>query len=208
VIIIITIDTREPRDKIWEVIADIDIVMPGFEFKKLDYGDYFINNKNSQILIERKEIHDFCSTFGELKERFEHMRERCERTALIIEGNYKIHHGQLFMSRGHKGDEGSISAKTFFDFKLSLQERGSYFDFTNNLSETIRLLCYWHDYIPIAGMNPTRKTKNAVEWFASMPGVGLLSAFGLKETYDNPKTAMNNIDEWTSKKAKKMIEKW
>lgn len=206
--IIIVMDTREPQDKIWEVIAGLDIVMPEFKFEKLDYGDYLINNKNNQILIERKEIHDFCSTFGELKERFEHMRERCERTALIIEGNYRIHHGRLYLSRGRRGEEGSISAKTFFDFKLSLQERGSYFDFTNNLSETIRLLCYWHDYLPMAGMNPTRKTKNAVEWFASMPGVGPLTSFGLKENYKNPREAMEKVDDWAPKKSKNMLKKW
>lgn len=166
-----------------------------------------MENGGESLLIERKHVSDFCGSYMGLKERMDIMRQNYDRTALVIEGSYLIQNKQICLWRGNILVP-SMSEKAFFDFKLSQQERGSYFDHTNSLEETIRLLIHWHDYLPRAGKNPVRKSKSAVEWFASLPGVGLLSAFNLRADYESPKWALENIEDWIPSKTKGTLEKW
>jgi ERCC4-type nuclease len=181
--------------------------MPEFKFECIPKGDYLIENKGESILIERKNISDFCSSYMGLKDRLDEMRQNYDRTALVIEGNYITQNKQICLWRGNCLVP-SMSEQAFFNFKLSQQERGSYFDHTNDLAETIRLLIHWHNYLPNAGKNPVRKSKSAVEWFAQLPGVGLLSAFNLRADYESPKRALENIEDWIPSKAKGTWEKW
>jgi ERCC4-type nuclease len=201
------IDTREPQSEILEVIANLDMDMPEFKFEKIDKGDYLLDNGGEKLLIERKQIGDFCATYRDLKDRFDIMRTNFDETGLIIEGNYITQNKQICLWRGNCLVP-SMSEQAFFNFKLSQQKRGSYYEHTNDLAETIRVLIYWHDYLPKAGKNPVRKSKNAIEWFAQLPGVGLLSAFNLRADYESPKWALENIEDWIPSKAKGTLEKW
>lgn len=204
----IIIDTREDQAAIWEELALLDVSFPDFKFEKLDVGDFLIENGPEKLLIERKEIHDFCSTYGDLKDRMDRMRAQYDRTALLIEGYYTVQETTVMLWHGNHRLVPSIPHRTLTNFIASQQARGSYLFWTNDLKETLTQISHLHDYLPTMGLNPARKTKSAVEWFAQLPGIGLLTSFGLREKYKNPTEAIRSIDEWIPKKSKSMFSKW
>lgn len=203
----IIIDTREDQPLIRKTIASLDCGFPDHKIEKLDLADFLLQNEGESMLIERKNIADFANSYVELKSRMDKMRERFDRTALIIEGNWINKGGYIHLWRGNQLCKAMLES-TFYNYKLSQQERGSYFDVTRDLSETLRLVRYWHDYLPRAGKSPVRKSKNAVEWFAQLPGLGLLRAFDLRSKYETPRHALTNMDEWMPSKAKPTIDRW
>jgi len=195
-------------DAVRDALLGLDIPIPEeIVWKALDVGDYLLVNGGERMLVERKNIHDFCSTYMELPDRMDRMRSLYERTALIIEGNYKVMDGSLYLWQGNRLVE-TIPERTFYNFKLSIQERGSYFDVTKDLHETMRMICHWYEYLPRIGASPPRKTRKAVEWFAMLPGVGDITAFNVRSTYATPRDALALIEEWIPAKARSVINKW
>ena len=61
-----------------------------YKIEKLDYGDYFLQNKNSSLLVQRKSMGDFVGSYTGLKKQFIGMKTLCNNTALLTEGNYII----------------------------------------------------------------------------------------------------------------------
>jgi ERCC4-type nuclease len=210
-IIIITIDSREPQSEIWEIISDLDIEIPEFKFACIPKGDYLLEAGYSSLLIERKEIHDFTGSFVDLKERMDEMRSKYERTALLLEGSYTVQDGMIMLWLGNVLVP-SMNHKSFTNFIASQQARGSYFYRTNNLEETIRQLIFLHEYLEIMGKRPIRKVRSATEWLLMLPGMGIKTLNQAREDYeyDTPFDLLCNseISRWCPPKTRRMLEDW
>ena len=152
----IIVDTREPTDKIKSILSEMDYKYewPEIRFEKLDHGDYLIDAKNNNLLISRKEIHDFCGNYTLLKPQLEQMRMQYDKTALLVEGEYDVIDGYIYLWRGNQKCR-SCSYLTYSSFVTSQQLRGTYYYYTLNLKETILRLLYIHKYLP----NDIKKAK-------------------------------------------------
>jgi len=82
--IIVEVDDREPR---MDLIADINDVGIEFDRKRLKVGDYVYRD----ILVERKEINDFCSSIlnGRIDSQVERMKNCGKECFLIVVGRIK-----------------------------------------------------------------------------------------------------------------------
>jgi hypothetical protein len=201
------IDTREDQSAIWEVLANLDVDLPKFEFRKLDLGDYLLENNNEKLLIERKSVSDMCSTYVELKERMNKMRTSFDLTGLLLEGNYTVQNGMIMLWRGNQLVP-SMNYQGFVNFIASQQSRGSFFYRTLDLTDTLRQIICLHDYLPTMGINPVRKTKAGMNLLLQIPGVGPLGGQVIKEKYRNIGEALDNRKDWMNSKAVQIFERW
>lgn len=143
----IVIDTREPTTEIRNIIAEMNYKydFPDIIFHKLDHGDYKIEVHDRSMLISRKTVSDFCGSYWTLKRQLDVMRtlDTNTLTALLIEGDYYIRDGDIYMWRGQQLCRG-CSYLTYSSFILSQQMSGTYFFHTLSLKETILRILYLH----------------------------------------------------------------
>jgi len=143
----IIIDTREPTAEIRNIIAELPYKydFPDIFFHKLDHGDYQITVHDRTMLISRKTMSDFCGSHWILRRQLEEMRSLNDEmmTALLIEGDYYIRDGDIYLWRGQNLCRG-CSYLTYSSFILSQQLNGTMFFHTLNLSETILRVLYLH----------------------------------------------------------------
>lgn len=192
---------NEIKDLLATSIVGPDI--PQFEFHCLPLGDYQLNNINN-ILIERKNISDFCGSYRELKPRLAKMRKVCERTALLIEGPYQVSQGSVWIYSGDKLTP-RMNYKTMSNFLTHQQELGTKFYFTMCLEETIWRLVHIHNYLPrLDEPTPSIKAGSPAEWLVELPYLGASGVKKLQEQYASPLEAIMNLP----RKAKQILEKW
>jgi len=109
----------------------------------LEHGDYEINVHDYRLLISRKTISDFCGSYWILRRQLQEMRDQNVMTALLIEGDYYIRDGDIYLWRGNNLCRG-CSYLTYSSFILSQQLNGTYYFHTMNLNETILRILYLH----------------------------------------------------------------
>ena len=205
----IIVDTREPMEKFesnWVFFyknAKDNKNLPVFKYQALPYGDYLICTKNHRLLIERKEVHDYCRSLGErLDDRFNHMRIENERTMLLIEGDpdwtdqdfvYRWNYQRQVYIR-------AIDVKTFKNFPLSQQLNGSMFVQTRDYKDTVLTIINYYYYLnELLASEKKIIDKPWERWFSLAPFVGKRSAKKLIQKYDNCYDALVNIEEWANK---------
>ena len=220
----IQIDKREPLNEIRPMMTKIltakksNIVVKYESLiynptkKETDGGDYYIKNGRLDMRIERKEIHDFVGSYGpgDLKEKLWYMRQKADRTALIIEGHYvtKTGNGQMFLDRGN-GLEPVMPLQTYVRYLTSQQEKQTWIYYTNNLFETLLSIVYLAEYLPILHTpNPSVKCGNVEELLVQLPGLGPKTLRELQEKYTSPLEALKDAGNWMDKKQKRVLENW
>ena len=143
-------DSREPLEKFADIILEFEKhakskeELPHIEIHALPYADYLICTKNNRLLIERKEVHDYCNSLKKnLEERFNNMRIENELTMLLIEGNPDLMNQNVVSRWNHQKQEYSKAAdfKTFKNFPLQQQLNGSMFAQTRDYQG----YCLHHD---------------------------------------------------------------
>ncbi len=204
----IQVDTREhliPQIKDHLVTSIIGPEVPEFIFKCLPLADYLLDNDGHTILIERKSVSDFSSSFKELKGRLAKMRLLdYDRTGLLLEGTYSVAQGYIWFYRSGELVPG-IKYSTMCNFLTHQQELGTRMYWTLSLEETIWKLIHIHNYLPkLDEPAPVLKCGSATELFVQVPGIGPKSVKKLKDTYITPYDALLNL----SGKSKKVLEKW
>ena len=205
----ITVDTREHfipqiQDLLVSKIVGPDI--PQFEFHCLPLADYLIENNSHNILIERKSIADFCSSYKELKPRLAKMRKLdYERIGLLLEGTYHVANGQIWLREG-TDLKPRLSYRVFSNFITHQEELGVRLYHTMNLEETIWRLIHIHNYLPKLEIpNPSIKAGSAIEWISELPGIGPKKLKDLQEKYPTPLRALlDGLPE----KTKHLLEVW
>jgi ERCC4-type nuclease len=204
----LVIDNREPTKKIQTILDTwTGPELPDIKFKKLDLADYLIDSGSTQMLIERKQMNDFCANHVVLRKRMEKMREQFEHTALLTEGDYRVQGNDIFLWRGRQL-AWSLSYDTFSSYIASQQARGSMYFHTQNLRESILRIVNLHNYLPRMGKSAIKKTTEIESWLAELPGMGPASVSKLAEQYTNPLDALKDIDKWYPKKNTDMLMKW
>ena len=172
----IQVDTREhliPQIKDHLVTSIIGPEVPEFIFKCLPLADYLLDNDGHTILIERKSVSDFSSSFKELKGRLAKMRLlEYDRTGLLLEGTYSVAQGYIWFYRSGELVPG-IKYSTMCNFLTHQQELGTRMYRTLSLEETIWKLIHIHNYLPkLDEPAPVLKCGSATELFVQLPGIG------------------------------------
>lgn len=196
----ITVDTREPTKALKKLFVRYKVP---YEIRKLDYGDYLVENADRSLLIQRKTIGDFVGSYTGLKKQFAGMKTQCESTALLTEGNYVVKGGRICLWRGNVLAP-TISYQTFSSTIASMQARGSYYYHTMSLAETVLRLASLESYLPKMGVSPDRKTTDLDTFFLSLPGIGPKNLERLKTTHENPLAAMTGLP----KKTTEFLQSW
>ena len=212
---IIQADTREPTEDLRRIFdshirgnpvlsQELDVI-----YKVIpNRGDYILENSGTEMIIERKEMHDFASCEkDDLKNKLMLMRRDFEHSALLIEGSYILKDGDICLWRGRELVR-SMSYKAYSSFLISQQEMGTHIYQTFGLNETVKRLLYILEYLPKMGLSTTRKADSGKDIFKSIPGVGPTKLTGLMEKYKNPVEALKNYEEWVSPRGKTRLETW
>lgn len=209
---ILQIDKREPIEKIKLTInklivknkdwQDIEII-----YKSLPHGDYLLTNNDSTFLIERKTYHDFAGSYPLLKERLMKMRMEYNRIGLLLEGEYIVKNGKMWLWEGRKAVP-RLDYILFNNYLISQQEKGLHLFYTKRLSDTLARLLITINYLPKLD-NPSCSIKidNINEWFLLLGGIGEVTIRKLKEKYNSPMQALNNINEWHNEKIN-ILKSW
>jgi hypothetical protein len=235
----IIVDTREPGDKVKLLL---DRIMSGdrfknieIEYKVLKYGDYFIMNGNSTLLIERKEVHDFVNSYGKGKlreklfmmktklnyagdphflddftEESPHIHKPIHRAMLLIEGHYitKIGDPDIYLPR-EGGIRSVLKLQTYVNFLSSQCEKGTWIYFTNNLWETLLTVLYLAENLEnIQNPKHSLKCGNPRELLVQIPGIGPETLKKLQDQYETPLEALANVETWGNKTVKEALKSW
>ena len=180
-----------------------DIVV---ERRALKYGDYLIQNGDFKLLIERKSIADFVSSYakGHLQDKLFHMRLENDRTMLLLEGATKIKGDMILTYRDH-----GISRKTFLRFLIDQQEKGCWIWRTVDLEDTLYQVFLMAENIAhMVNPGPTIKCGSATELLLQLPLVGSKKLESLKKAYNSPIEALEKIQEWAPSSTKKALSSW
>jgi ERCC4-type nuclease len=202
-------DTREPTDKIRNILALIDIKVPDvIKFEKIDKGDYIIDNDDRSMLIERKNIADFVNSYDILHDRLDEMRlAEYDYTLLIIEGGYRVIDGKICLWEGDRLKP-RMSERAFHNYKLSQQHNGTYYENTNDLKETIRTIIFYHDHLGKLGVSSARKAVTGSQILRAFPGIGKGKLKELQKQYTSPLKALENIPGWIGKRGNEILQSW
>ena len=208
--ITLTIDSREQARLVQPIVDELmmenrfkDIVV---ERRALKYGDYLIENDGFKLLIERKSIADFVSSYakGHLQDKLFQMRLENDRTMLLIEGTPKIKGDEILTYRDH-----GISRKTFLRFLIDQQEKSTWIWRTNDLEDTLYQVFLMAENIAhMVAPGPTIKCGSATELLLQLPLVGSKKLESLKKAYNSPIEALEKIQDWAPTSTKKALKEW
>lgn len=190
----ITIDSREPTVKIFELLRAERLNEKLFNVAALKTGDYYIQNGQS-IIFERKSISDFIGNWRELKQRLYFMKGESELVGLIIEGPWTVYENSV--SPTYASDY-KMPHDIFIKILTSFQMRGAFIYHTKNLRETIRTLYTLHEYLKEVTVEPPSRLKSLDMVFLSVPGISKKSLKKIKETYKSPREALSDL-KWLPK---------
>ena len=198
----VIVDDRETRS-FNKVKADVK-----FEYiiKRLPVGDYLLENDKT-LLLERKSIDDFLSTFHELRARFYKMRLKADYVGLIVEGSPKVKNGQILQYRGNQGYVRVMSYSTYQKFLFRENAEGTLMFHTDNLEQTMMLIGALHDYLPELD-KPRAIGCKAANLLTLIPGLGEVRAAEIMKQYDTPIQAFENIRFWLPAKSINTLGHW
>ncbi len=132
----IDIDTREPVDKISDILAGWNHgKIPDVKFLKLDLGDYLICN-GDDIIVERKEMADLVSSHQVLRKRMDKMRKEFNSTVLLVEGTYQVKNNRIYLWRGNTLTD-VWGYQTYAKLIARQQSLGTMYVHTMNLEESL-----------------------------------------------------------------------
>lgn len=206
----VVVDSREQARLVQPILDELlmedrfkDIVVERCAMK---YGDYLIQNGEFKLLIERKSIADFVSSYvkGNLQEKLFNMRLENNRTMLLIEGIPKIKGDDIITYRNH-----GISRRTFLRFLIDQEEKGTWIWRTNNLDDTLYQVFLMAENIAhMVAPGPCIKCGNPRELFLQLPGLGAKKLETLMRDYTSPAQALAHVDDWATAAIKKALQEW
>lgn len=191
----IVIDTREPYESILNYF--IKFGYPGkVEVTKIEAGDYELHTDGKVLGIERKTIHDFCTSLDVLKNRLELMRAEYDYTALLIENWYKTSDTTILTRRGNRYYE-SLTLQQYHNFLLRQQSKGTWLIRTNSMKETVLTLINYMEFLKKLDEPSSHLNVKPIEHLAMLPGVGLNKASKILEEFQGSLfLAYSNLYDW------------
>lgn len=214
----IIIDTREQTDKFVDIFQKWAAELPSdkipeIEIAKLEYGDYQLITKNYNMIIERKEYHDYLSSIGEyLKQRLEHMRQENQLTGFLLEGYPLKYDANVVYRNSSMGLVPSIRYSAYKNFTLSQQlNSDTIILHTKDFDESVLCLISTWNYLNKKKINNKThcKVNDGATWLLMCPFVGKNKVEQLKKEYTSCYHALMSIDEWADGKTMKLImENW
>lgn len=204
----IIVDSREPLVKFTDIYMKfVEAVksekeIPEIKFCALQYGDYLICTQNNQLLIERKEFHDYCKSLGDnLEERFNHMRIENDLTMFLLEGSPVCTDRNAVYRWGNNGRyvQRAASFSEYKNFPLVQQLKGSFFVETSDYKDTIHtIISYYHYLKELPAIENKCVYKPWERWFLLIPFVGKRKIKKLIEKHDSCHDALNHMDDWAT----------
>lgn len=191
----LTIDTREPYDKMGETLIDLGIM--DFEVEKLDHkADFDVDMADGESFrVQRKTVNDFVSSLDTLKDDLHELREHSDASALLIEGDWKLAGTNMGLRRGSKLEQ-AMEIKAFHNFVLSQQLRGTMFMRTTSLKETCLALAHAHEYFDGPVTPPSSGIDNPEVLLQYFPNIGQTTANKIIGEYGDVYSALSNIQSW------------
>lgn len=174
--------------------------------RAMKYGDYLIQNGEFKLLIERKSIADFVSSYakGHLQEKLFNMRLENDRTMLLLEGTPKIKGDEIITYRHH-----GINRRTFLRFLIDQQEKSTWVWRTNDLDDTLYQVFLMAENIAhMIAPGPCIKCGNPRELFLQLPGLGAKKLESLMKDYASPADALAHMGDWATPAIKKALQEW
>ena len=202
----IVIDSREPLKKVNDIIPK---TFPEYTTKMLPNGDYLLQNENT-LLLERKNISDFLSTYYDLRARLYRMKQDVGESGmvgLIIEGSPKVKNGGCLQFRGSRGSVCAMSYKAFQRFLMREQNENCLMFHTEDLDTTLQLIAILHDYLPELS-KPRAIGCKAANLITLVPGIGEKKAEEISKQYASPIEAFENIRFWLPAKSINTLGHW
>lgn len=193
----IVVDTREPTD---DITASLDKLRAPYRVATLNgpehpKADFVVGS--GACAIQRKTVNDFVGSLRDgLKDDLFRLRSAHQMSALLIEGSYKIHAGEIAVRRG-RTHEPVLSIEAYQNFVLSQQLRGTMFIRTANLTETCETLAGLDKYLRGDDRTPpVCEPDKPGDMLQLVPGVGPKSAEALVEYHGDAWTAIACLDDW------------
>lgn len=206
----IVVDSREQSRLVQPILDELmmedrfkDVVV---DRRAMKYGDYLIENGDFKLLIERKSIADFVSSYvkGHLQDKLFQMRLENDRTMLLIEGTPKIKGNDIITYRDH-----GISRRTFLRFLIDQQEKGTWIWRTNDLDDTLyQVFLIAENIAHMIAPGPCIKCGNPRELFLQLPGLGAKKLESLMKEYATPADALAHTGDWATPAIKKALQRW
>lgn len=203
----IYIDTREKfSDRIKDLMS-VNTDWPQIQFKCLPLADYLLTQDGVELLIERKSVADFCSSYRILKTRLHKMRLAYQNTALLLEEPYVMKNNTIWLWSGGELKP-RMSYSTFSNFVAHQSKAGTSIYHTMSFEESIYRIVALHEYLPRLEVPSVTMKININEWFIMFPGIGQKTIKKLQNDYDTPLAALSDINNWASAITRKCINTW
>jgi ERCC4-type nuclease len=199
---VLKLDSREPINEIKNILLDISsyALFPNFTIEALEYGDYYLENNDIKVLIERKAYNDYITSIGDdLKKRFIKMRQESDICILILEGAPKQVDHHVYYEINYMMHQ-SIKFSAYNNFMLSQGLNGIIIIPTINLKHTMLSILSIYDYIGRLDKRISPKGSNSLEMLSMFPGIGRKKSHQLKKNYKNMAIALDNWREWINEK--------
>lgn len=210
----IVIDTRE-QSRLVSPIFDEMLMQDRWKDVKverhvLEYGDYLLRNGPYELIIERKSIPDFINSYakGHLKDKLFILRQRFQRTMLLIEGVPMYRDDEIIIPIGH-GRVVGLDRTTMLRFLMNQEDKGTWIWHTKNLEDTIyQLFLMVENLGKIGAPQPSLKCGKPGELLLQLPGLGAKKLEDLQREYSSPMAALADIDSWATPTIKKVLKSW
>lgn len=200
----VTIDTREPWEKAashfsrFDVDSRVDTLNENSGHPK---ADFLIELDEGETFgIQRKSANDFVSTMTDgdrdLKRDLFQLRNYHDHSALLIEGFWKFTGSQIALRRGRSYVQTGLSARSWHNFVLSQQIRGTMYVHTTEFRETCAVVAWFADYMGGSPTPPVASIEDPATVLQILPGIGPELADRIEARFDNPFRAMMNLDRW------------
>lgn len=193
----IVVDTREPTE---DITASLDKLRAPYRVATLNgpehpKADFIVGS--GALAVQRKTVNDFVGSLRDgLKDDLFRLRSAHQMSALLIEGSYKIHAGEIAVRRG-RTYEPVLSVEAYQNFLLSQQLRGTMLIRTANLTETCAMLAGADKYLRGDDRTPpVREPDKPSDMLQLVPSVGPKTAEALVAEYGDAWTAITRLDDW------------
>lgn len=196
----IVVDSREPWEAVFDCLgAHPDVEPADYKLEALNgpehpKTDYLV--ADGKLAVQRKEINDFVSSLGDLKDELFAMRKAHEFSMILVEGDWMVADGRVALDRGASVEK-TVPVQTLHNFVVSQQLRGTVFVRTSALSETVQTVVAMDAFVRGPMRPPIEASDDPTMLLQLIPGIGPLLSGKLAAHYGSAYNALVNIGQWT-----------
>lgn len=192
----IVVDSREPWEDVFahlEALEADEYRLEALNGPGHPKTDYVV--ADGKLAIQRKEINDFVSSLGDLKDELFAMREAHEFSMILVEGDWMVADGRIALERGASVEK-TVPVQTLHNFVVSQQLRGTAFVRTSSLAETVQTIVAMDEYIRGPMRPPVESSDDPTMLLQLIPGIGPLLSGKVAAEYGSAYNALVNIGRW------------